>query len=56
MMVKAAEAGSKVWMKEGVDTYWFGMSDWFGNNEHNIELESNKPTLEMIKGRIAAQK
>lgn len=56
MMIKAAEAGSKVWMKEGVDTYWFGMSDWFGNNEHNIELESNKPTLEMIKGRIAEQK
>lgn len=56
MMVKAAESGSKVWMKEGVDTYWFGMSDWFGNNEHNIELESNKPTLEMIKGRIAEQK
>jgi hypothetical protein len=49
-------AGSAAMLKfcidNGIDVYIFGMSSWFGDNHHNIELPINQPTLAMVKEAI----
>lgn len=38
--------------RRGIDVYVFGMGDWFGKSYetvHNLEIDRNKPTLELVK-------
>lgn len=40
----------------GIDVYIFGMGDWFSDSYstvHNLEIDRNKPTLELVKNFAA---